>query len=48
MNRCIICQQTGGKLTTTANGRIKVIEASNIRKDNVFKYLRLLTINREF
>ena len=40
-NKCIICQKSQtAKLTSSENGRVKVIEAANIRNDIVLRRLQ--------
>jgi hypothetical protein len=39
---CIICQSTEQNLSSTENGRKRVVEAATIRKDHVSERLKLV------
>ena len=43
---CIICQSTkGGRTSSTENGRARIKHAANLRRDDVFHRLNLLSPN---
>ena len=46
-NNCIICQRPGN-LVSTENGRRNIIDAANIRKDEVHRRLQSSTIDADF
>ena len=49
IHKCIICQRDNKKKCGgTANGRIKIIEAAQIREDHVWEYLQSPSINQNF
>ena len=47
INNCIICQKPGD-LVSKENGRRNIIDAANIRKDEVYKRLQLETLDGNF
>ena len=48
INSCIICQIAGGSLVSTENGRKNIINAAEIRKDDVFERLKSTSIDENF
>ena len=49
IDHCIICQKKGKvSLTSTENGRKKIIDAAAIRKDEVYQRLQNGNIDRNF
>lgn len=48
LNKCIICNENGGNITSTENGRNKIREAASIRRDRVWDKLSSIKISDLF
>ena len=47
LNKCIVCQKIDS-LVSTENGRIRIIEATKIRNDEVYGRLLLSSLDADF